>query len=78
MFAHVVAQKGDDAENCCAKLALSDIEWRGRTRVIIKIDNKKSIVSLKVRVAKHLREYKAMTSVQAESPTAYNSVSRRH
>ena len=75
VFAHVVPQKGDDEEHYCAKLAVADIEWLGHTKVILKTDNERSIVALKQRVAKTLREWKAMGNVQTESLAAYESQS---
>ena len=75
VFAHVVPQKGDDEDHYCAKLAVADIEWLGHTKVIIKTDNERSIVALKQRVAKTLREWKSMDNVQTESPAAYESQS---
>jgi len=75
VFAHVVPQKGDDEEHYCAKLAVADIEWLGHTKVIIKTDNERAIVALKHRVAKHLKEWKSMDSVQTESPAACESQS---
>lgn len=56
VFAHVVPQKGDDADHYCAKLAAAGIEWLGHTRIIVKTDNEKSSVALEHRVAKHLNE----------------------
>ena len=75
VFAHVVPQKGDDEYHYCAKLAVDDIEWRGHTKVIINTDNERSIVALKQRVAKTLKELKSMENVQTESPAAYESQS---
>ena len=75
VFAHVVPQKGDDEDHYCAKLAVADIEWLGHTKVIIKTDNERSVVALKLRVAKTLKEWKSMENVQTESPAAYESQS---
>ena len=75
VFAHVVPQKGDDEEHYCAKLAVDDIGWLGHTKVIVKTDNERSVVALKHRVAKMLKEWKAMENVQTESPAAYESQS---
>ena len=51
VFAHVVPQEGDDEDHYCAKLAVADIEWLGRRKVIIKTENERAIVALKHRVA---------------------------
>ena len=75
VFAHAVPRKGDDEEHYCAKLAVADIEWLGHTRIIVKTDNERAIVALKHRVAKTLKEWKAMENVQTESPAAYESQS---
>ena len=75
VFAHVVPQKGDDEEHYCAKLAVADIEWLGHTKIILKTDTGRSVVALKHRVAKHLKEWKSLDNVQTESPAAYESQS---
>ena len=74
-FAHVIPQKGDDEEHYCARLVAADVEWLGHTRVIIKTDNERAIVSLKQRVARMLRELKGLVNVQTESPVEYDSQS---
>ena len=75
IFAHVVPQKGGDEEHYCAKLAANDIEWLGHTKIIIKTDNERSVVALKHRVAKHLKEWKSLDNVQTECPAACESQS---
>ena len=75
MFAHVVPQKGDDEDHYCAKLSVADIEWLGHTKVIIKADNGRSVVALKQRVAKILKEWQSIEHVQRESPAANESQS---
>lgn len=75
VFAHVVPQKGDDEYHYCAKMVVADVEWLGRTRIIVKMDNERAIVALKHRVAKILKEWKAMEIVQTERPAAYESQS---
>ena len=63
VFAHVIPQEGDDEDHYCAKLAVADIEWFGRTRAIIKTDNERNIVALKHRAAKILKEWKSLSNV---------------
>ena len=46
VFAHVVLQKGDDEDHYCAEIAVADIEWLGRTKLIIKTDNEPAIVQV--------------------------------
>ena len=41
--------------------------------MILKTDNERAVVSLKHRVAKILKDWKAMGDVQTESPAAYDS-----
>ena len=64
MFARVVPQKDDDEDHYCSKLAVADIEWLGRTKVITKTDNERATVAFKHRVAKTLKEWKSMDKVQ--------------
>ena len=79
VFAHVVPQKGDDEDHYCAKLAVEDIEWLGHTKVIIKTDNERSIVALKQRVAKTLKEWKCMEKRADGEPRRLRvSIQRRH
>ena len=75
MFAHIVLVKGDDEEHYCARLILSDIEWLGHTRVVLKSDNENSIVALWKRVARMLKLNEKLTNVQEESPVPYDSQS---
>ena len=56
---------------------MADIEWLGHTKVMIKTDNERAIVALKHRVAKNLKEWKAMDNVQTECPVAYELQSKR-
>ena len=58
MFAHVFLQRGDDEDHFCTKLIVEDIKWLGHTTVVIKTDKERAIVSLKIRVARLLREFK--------------------
>ena len=75
VFAHVVPVKGDDEEHYCARLVLSDIEWLGHTRVVLKSDNENSIVAVRKRVARMLKLNEKLTNVQEESPVPYDSQS---
>ena len=75
VFAHVVLQKCDDEDHFCAKLVVEDIKWMGHTKVVIKTDNERAIVSLKTRVARLLREFEGLQNVQTESPPAHDSQS---
>ena len=38
VFCHVAPCKGDDEDKCVVNLAVEDIGWLGRTRVILKSD----------------------------------------
>ena len=59
----------------CVKLAVEDIKWMGHTKVIIKTDNERAIVSLKTRVARLLREFAGFQNVQTKSPPEHDSQS---
>ena len=64
VFAHVVLVKGDDEEHYCARLVLSDIEWLGHTRVVLKSDNENSIAAVRKRVARTVKLNEKVTNVQ--------------
>ena len=46
VFCHVVPCKGDDQDKFVFNLAVDDIGWLGHTRVILKSDQERSLVSL--------------------------------
>ena len=46
VFAHVVRYKGASEDNFVAQLVVSDIEWLGHTRMIVKADNEPAIRTL--------------------------------
>ena len=48
VFAHVVPYKGASEDNFVAQLVVSDIEWLGHTRMIVKADNEPAIRTLVV------------------------------
>ena len=75
LFAHVVPVKGDDEEHYVAKLIVSDIEWLGCTKVILKSDNEPSLLALCKRVARLLKMNDSFVDVQEESPVTYGSQS---
>ena len=50
MFAHVVQQKGVDEENVVADTVLSDTEWLGHTKLILKADGEPALQALVQRV----------------------------
>ena len=55
VFSHVVPQKGIDEQRYAVERLARDIQWLGRTRIILKSDNEKSIVKLLTEVLKSLR-----------------------
>ena len=75
LFAQFVPQTSDDEDHYCAKFVSEDVCWFGDTKIISKSDNKTSILALKNRVARFLREYKDIENVQTENPARYDSQS---
>ena len=71
VFAHVIPVKGDDEEHYAAKMATTDMEWLGHTKLIIKADNEHAVKSLSKRISKLLGD--KVQNVQDESPPAYDS-----
>ena len=78
VFAHVVTQKGDDEDHFCGKLAVADIEWLGNTRVIIKTDTEKAIVSLKASWQSTCWIIRPWQTYRREAPQLRLSVPRRY
>ena len=76
MFAHVVQQKGVDEENVVADTVLSDIEWLGHTKLILKADGEPALQALVQRVLATARvELKDLEQASKEDPAAYDSQS---
>ena len=46
IFAHVVPCKGADEQGIVADMVVSDVEWLGHTRIIIKADNEPAVQAL--------------------------------
>ncbi len=72
IFAHVVPQKGVDADGYSVVRLMEDVRWLGYTKVILKADNERAIVKL---LAESLRRIKteAMDQVMREHPPSYDS-----
>ena len=72
VFAHVVTQKGVDAEGYSVQRLMEDLKWLGYTKIILKADNERAIVRL---LHEALRKIKveAMDQVAQESPPSYDS-----
>ena len=71
VFAHVVPQKGVDAERYAVERLSRDIQWLGHTRVILKSDNEKAIVKLLTEVLKDLR-VTPMDQTMQQHPAPYD------
>ena len=67
VFAHIVLQKCNNESHFCAKRVVEDIKWIGHTKVVIKTNNERAIVSLKIRVARLLREFEGLQNVSRTS-----------
>ena len=50
IFAHVIPRKGLDEENIVVSMVLSDLEWLGHSRLILKSDGEPSIRAVVRRV----------------------------
>ena len=46
IFAHVVPQKGVDADGCAVVRLVEDVKWLGYTKIHLKADNERAIVKL--------------------------------
>ena len=72
IFAHVVLQKGVDADGYSVARLVEDIKWLGYTKLILRSDNEAAIVSL---LAAALRKLKTegIAQVAREKPPDYDS-----
>ncbi len=74
VFCHVVPCKGDDEDKFVVNLAVEDIGWLGHTRVIIKSDQERSLVSLVTRALEVLKcKVEALEIVSVEHSQKYAS-----
>ena len=71
VFAHVVPQKGIDADRYAVDRLVRDIQWLGHPRIILKTDNEKAIVKLLTEVLKSLRVAPVEQATQ-QHPAAYD------
>ena len=74
IFAHVVPCEGVDEQGIVADMVVGDIEWLGRTRLIVKADNEPAVQAL-ARQALELAkvEVKDLEQATHEEPPAYDS-----
>ena len=78
VFAHVVPHKGVDESNIVADMVLSDLEWLGYSRIILKTDGEPAVRALAKRVIELAKvEVKDLTQITAEQSAAYDSQSGR-
>ena len=76
VFGHVIPRKGLDEDGIVVEKILSDLEWLGHTRVIVKADNEPAIQALARRSIELAKiEIKDMEQVSKEDPVAYDSMS---
>ena len=76
VFAHVVPHKGTDENNIVADMVISDLEWLGYSRIILKTDGEPAVRALAKRVIELAKvEVKDLTQITAEQSAAYDSQS---
>ena len=74
IFAHVVPQKGVDADGYSVVRLVDDIKWLGYTKVLLKADNERPIVRLLIDALRRLR-IEGLEQVAQEAPVPYDSSS---
>ncbi len=73
-FAHVVPQKGIDADHYAVDVLLKDIRWLGYTRISLRSDNEPAILKLLEHALTEARyTVEDMEQVLEEHPNAYDS-----
>ena len=76
IFAHVVPHKGVDEQNTVADMILSDVEWLGHSRIILKSDGEPAIKALVKRVIELAKvEVKSLDQISSETSAAHDSQS---
>ena len=76
VFAHIVPQKGLDEENIAVDMLLSDLEWLGHTRMILKSDGEPSVQALVRRtIGLAKSECRDLKQISKEESAAYDSQS---
>ena len=74
VFAHVVPQKGIDANNYAVQALLRDIQWLGYQRISLRSDNEAAILRLLKNTATEARlEVKDLQQLTEEHPNTYDS-----
>ena len=74
VFAHVVPQKGLDADGYAVARIVEDIKWLGYTKLLVKSDNEPAIVALCNEALRRLR-IEGIAQASREAPPAYDSSS---
>ena len=74
VFAHVVLQKGLDADGYAVARIVEDIKWLGYTKLLVKSDNEPAIVALCNEALRRLR-IEGISQASREGPPAYDSSS---
>ena len=76
LFAHVVPHKGVDEQNLIADMILSDVEWLGHSRIVMKSDGEPAVQALVKRVIELAKvEVQTLEQVSQETSAAYESQS---
>ena len=76
VFGHVVPCKGLDEDGLVVTMILSDLEWLGHTRIIMKADGEPALQALVRRAIELAKmELKDLDQVCKEDPAAYDSMS---
>jgi hypothetical protein len=75
VFGHVIPCKGFDENGIVVDKILTDLEWLGHTRIIVKADNEPAIQALARRAIELAKiELNDMEQVSNEDPVAYDSM----
>ena len=76
IFAHVVPHKGVDEQNTVADMILSDVEWLGHSRIILKSDGEPAVKALVKRVIELAKvEVQSIDQIASETSAAHDSQS---
>ena len=72
LFAHVVPQKGIDADGYVVKMLRDDILWLGHSQVIVKSDNEPALLRVVEATVKVLKQSAGMEGAASEGSVPYD------
>ena len=72
VFAHVIPQKGVDADHYSVDVLVKDVLWLGFREVFLKSDNEKAILKLLEHALTELRMDTKMDQLGQEHPNVYD------